>query len=144
MADAPINPLDLLIKSQQAALKLTTDVLRSLQDAAVAGATQPAELTTQVADMARAVAGMSSAFTGIAGSSVQPLQDFIVRQREIADTVHTLAEAQAQLAGVMASLAEHHADAVNALETVTAPLFAIVGAQPTAPKTRAARKAEGG
>jgi len=80
---------------------------------------------------------MATAITGLAGATAQPLQDFIVRQRELADTVATLAEAQAELAAVVAKLAERHAEAVTALEKVTAPVFAVVGAQPTAPKTRA-------
>jgi len=83
---------------------------------------------------------MAGAVTSLAGATAQPLQDFIVRQRELADTVHTLAEAQAELASVVAKLAERHAEAVAALEKVTAPVFAIVGTEPTAPKTRAAKK----
>ncbi|MBM0124818.1 hypothetical protein [Pimelobacter simplex] len=140
MADAPLNPLDLLIRSQQVALKLTTDVLKGVRDTAVTGVTQPDELARQVGDLAGAVAGMAGAVTSLASSTAQPLQDFIVRQRELADTVHTLAEAQAELAGVVAKLAERHAEAVAALEKVTAPVFAIVGTEPTPPKTRAARK----
>jgi hypothetical protein len=140
MADAPINPLDLLIKSQQIALKLTSDALRGVRDTAVTGVTHPDELARQVGDLAGAVAGMAGAVTSLASSTAQPLQDFIVRQRELADTVHTLAEAQAELAGVVAKLAERHADAVAALEKVTAPVFAIVGTEPTPPKTRAAKK----
>ncbi len=140
MADAPINPIDLLIKSQQVALKLTTDVLRGVRDTAVTGVTQPDELARQVGDLAGAVAGMAGAVTSLASTTAQPLQDFIVRQRELADTVHTLAEAQADLAGVVAKLAERHAEAVAALEKVTAPVFAIVGTEPTAPKSRAAKK----
>ncbi|MBU2698687.1 hypothetical protein [Pimelobacter sp. 30-1] len=140
MADAPLNPIDLLLKSQQAALKLTSDVLRTVRDTAVTGVTQPDELAKQVGDLAGAVAGMATGITGLAGATAQPLQDFIVRQRELADTVHTLAEAQAELAGVVASLAERHAEAVAALEKVTAPIFAVVGTEPTAPRTRAAKQ----
>ncbi|MCR1782542.1 hypothetical protein KVF89_08355 [Nocardioides carbamazepini] len=141
MADAPLNPLDLLIKSQQVALKLATDVLRGVRDTAVTGVTQPDELAKQVGELAGAVAGMAGAVTSLAGTTAQPLQDFIVRQRELADTVHTLAEAQAELAVVVATLAERHADAVAALEKLTAPVFAIIGTEPTPPKTRAARRA---
>uniref|UniRef100_UPI0016023AFF hypothetical protein n=1 Tax=Nocardioides pelophilus TaxID=2172019 RepID=UPI0016023AFF len=42
---------------------------------------------------------------------------------------------------VVATLAERHADAVTALERVTAPVFAVVGTEPTPPRSRAARKA---
>lgn len=141
MADASLNPIDLLMRSQQVALKLTTDVLRTVRDTAVTGVTHPDDLAKQVGELAGAVAGMATAVTGIAGASAQPLQDFIVRQRELADTVHTLAEAQAELAAVVASLAERHADAVSALERLTAPVFAVVGTEATPPRTRASRKA---
>lgn len=133
------NPIDLLIKSQQAALKLASDTIRTVTSAAVTGVTQPDELVRQVSDLANAVAGMAGAITGLAGATAQPLQDFIVRQRELADTVATLADVQAELASVVARLAERHADAITALETVTAPVFALVGTDPTPPKTRAAR-----
>ncbi|GAA3806569.1 hypothetical protein [Nocardioides panacisoli] len=133
------NPLELMLKSQQLAVKLATDTLRTVRDTAVTGVTQPEELVRQVGDLAAAVASMGAAITGLAGATAQPLQDFIVRQRELADTVAMLAEAQADLAQVVAKLAERHADAVTALEKVTAPVFAIVGAEPTAARTRAGR-----
>lgn len=139
-----LNPIELLVRSQQAALRLTTDVLRSVKDTAVAGVTHPdqvtAQLTQQVGDLAGAVAGMAGAVGGLASATAQPLQDFIVRQRELADTMHTLAEAQAELAGVVATLAERHADAVAALERVTAPVFTLVGTDPTPPRTRASKQ----
>lgn len=136
MAD---NPLDLLLKSQHLALKLATDTLRTVRDTAITGVTQPDELARQVGDLAGAVAGMATAVTGLAGATAQPLQDFIVRQRELADTVATLAEAQADLADVVRALAERHAEAVAALEKVTAPVFALVGTDATAPRTRASK-----
>ena len=138
MAD---NPIELLIKSQQLALKLAGDTLRTVTNAAVTGVTAPDELVRQVGDLASAVASMATAITGLAGATAQPLQDFIVRQRELADTVAMLAEAQADLAEVVATLAERHADAVTALERVTAPVFAMVGTEPTPPKSRAGKKA---
>jgi len=133
------NPIELLIRSQQIALKLAGDTLRTVTNAAVTGVTQPDELVHQVGDLAGAVANMAGAITGLAGATAQPLQDFIVRQRELAETVATLAEAQSELASVVATLAERHADAVTALEKVTAPIFAVVGTDPTPPKTRASR-----
>jgi hypothetical protein len=139
MAESPLNPLDLLIKSNQLAIKLASDTLRTVRDTAITGVTQPDELARQVGDLAGVVAGMATAVTGLAGSTAQPLQDFIVRQRELADTVATLAEAQEDLAGVVRALAERHAEAVSALEKVTAPVFALVGTDPTPPKTRASR-----
>lgn len=138
MAD---NPIELLIKSQQLALKLAGETIRTVTNAAVTGVTAPDELVRQVGDLASAVASMATAITGLAGATAQPLQDFIVRQRELADTVAMLAEAQSDLAEVVATLAERHADAVTALERVTAPVFAMVGTEPTPPKTRAGKKA---
>ena len=139
MAD---NPIELLIKSQQLALRLAGDTLRTVTNAAVTGVTAPDELVRQVGDLAGAVASMATAITGLAGATAQPLQDFIVRQRELAETVAMLAEAQSDLAEVVATLAERHADAVTALERVTAPVFALVGTEPTPPKSRAGQ--EGG
>ena len=140
------SPLDLFIKPQKPALGLAADTLRLARDTAVTGVTQPDQLVKQVAELAAAVASMSSAITGIASSTAQPLQDFIVRQRELADTVSALADAQADLAGVVATLAERHADVVSALEKVTAPVFAVVGTSPTPPKSRssAARRPKPG
>lgn len=138
------NPLELLIRSQQVALRLASDTIRTVTNAAVTGVTQPDELVRQVGDLANAVAGMAGAITGLAGEAAQPLQDFIVRQRELADTVAVLAEAQADLAAVVAKLAERHADAVTALEKVTAPVFTLVGTDPTPPKSRASRVRKSG
>ncbi|MCL2543296.1 MAG: hypothetical protein FWE71_12690 [Nocardioidaceae bacterium] len=138
------NPLELLLSVQRAATRLAADTVRTTASVAVQGVTRPDELAGhvagQLADLAGTVAGLAEAVTGLAGSTAQPLQDFVVRQRELADTVATLAEAQAELAGVVAKLAERHADAVAALETVTAPVFALAGTTPTPPKTRAAKK----
>lgn len=120
------DPLELLNMSQKAAVKLAADSLRTIRDAAVAGATQPDELIHQVSTLAGAV-------TGLAGATAQPLQDFIVRQRELAETIGKLADAQAELAGIVADLAERHAATVTALEQVTAPIFGLVGTDPTPP-----------
>lgn len=138
------NPLELLLAVQRTATKLAADTVRTTAGIAVTGVTKPDELVGQVAgqvaDLAGTVAGLADAIGGLAGSTAQPLQDFVVRQRELADTVATLAEAQAELAGVVAALADRHAEVVAALESVTAPVFALVGTDPTPPKSRAARK----
>lgn len=141
MAD---NPIELLFKSQQLAMKLAGDTIRTVTGAAVTGVTAPDELVHQVGDLAGAVANMATAITGLAGATAQPLQDFIVRQRELADTVAVLAEAQAELARVVAKLAERHADAVTALENVTAPVFTLVGTEPAAPQRKGTKKKPAG
>jgi methyl-accepting chemotaxis protein len=127
------NPLELLAKSQQAAFKLATDTLRTVRDTAVSGVTAPDELLKQVAELSTAVAGLAGSITGVAGATAQPLQNFIVRQRELAETVAKFAEAQAELSGIVAELAERQSEIVAALESVTAPVFTLVGTQPTEP-----------
>lgn len=140
----PENPLDLVLSVQRAATRLAAETVRTTANLAVTGVTRPEELAGQVAgqvaDLAGTVAGLAGAISGLAGEAAQPLQDFVVRQRELADTVATLAEAQADLAGVVAKLAERHAEVVASLEKVTAPVFTFVGTDPTPPRSRAARK----
>lgn len=133
MADNHLDPLALLTKSQQIAVKLAADTLRTVRDTAVTGVTAPEDLVRQVA-------GLADAVTGLAAATAQPLQDFIVRQRELADTMATLASAQSELALIVASLAERHAATVTALEKMSAPVFAMVGAEPTAPKKPTRKK----
>lgn len=125
------NPFELLAKSQQAALRLASDTLRTVRDTAVTGVTAPEELIKQVAELSSAVAGLAGAVGGLAGATAQPLQDFIVRQRELAETVAKFADAQAELSGIVAELAERQAETVKALEKVTGPFFHLAGTQPT-------------
>lgn len=127
-----INPFDVLTKSQQIAVRLTSETLRTIRDTAVTGVTQPDELLKQVV-------GLADAITGLAAATAQPMQDFLVRQRELADTMAMLASAQAELAELVAALAERHAATVTALERMTAPVFAVAGTEPT-PSPAAARK----
>lgn len=136
----PENPLDLLNKSQRLAVQLAADTLRTVRDTAITGITAPDDLVRQVA-------GLADAVTGLAAATAQPLQDFLVRQRELADTMATLAAAQAELAIIVSALAERHAATVSALERMSAPVFGLVGteglasARPaTAPKKRATKK----
>ncbi len=139
MADNPLDPFHLLNKSQQLAIKLAADTLRTVRDTAVTGVTAPEDLVRQVA-------GLADAVTGLAAATAQPLQDFLVRQRELADTMSTLAAAQAELSVIVANLAERHAATVTALERMSAPVFAVVGAHPPEPpskrttRTKAAQK----
>lgn len=129
------NPFALVTKSQEVAVKLALETIRTVRDTAVTGVTHPDELVRQVANLAGALSGLATA-------TAQPLQDFVVRQRELAETVATLASAQAELAAVVATLAERHADAVSALETLSAPVFALARTEPaTAPKKAPAKPA---
>ena len=120
---------DLLNKSQRVALGLAGDAVKTLQRTVVAGATGPDELVRQVAALLDAAGGLATA-------TAQPLQDFVVRQRELAETLSSVASAQAELAGLVAKLAERHAEAVAALEKVTAPVFGLMGSVPPAGATQ--------
>ena len=110
----------LLTTPQRVALGLAGDALKTLQRTAVAGAAGPDELVRQVGALLEAAGGLATA-------TAQPLQDFVARQRELADTMASLATAQAELAGIVATLAQRHAEAVAALEKVTAPAFGLMG-----------------
>ncbi|MDO7867383.1 hypothetical protein [Nocardioides jiangxiensis] len=124
MADLPIDPFVLLSKSQRLAVDAATGAL----DALVAigkTATQPDEAVRQISALANAVGDLASA-------SVQPLQDFVVKQREIADTMASLASVQADLAALVESLAHRHAAVVQSLENLTAPVFSLVIREPGA------------
>ncbi|BBH16450.1 hypothetical protein Back2_07370 [Nocardioides baekrokdamisoli] len=127
------NPIEILIKSQQAAIKVATDTVKAVAGAAVTGVTQPTELVGQVADLAGSVAGLAGVLQNLLGATAQPLQDVLVRQRELADTVAVLADAQADIAAVVSKLAERHAAAVAALEKLSSPIFMVAGTSPTAP-----------
>lgn len=118
MADLPLDPFALLSKSQKLALDATTGAFDALL-AVGRTAAQPDEAVRQISALANAVGDLASA-------SVQPLQDFVVRQREIADTLATLASVQADLAGIVESLAHRHAAVVQSLENLTAPVFGLV------------------
>lgn len=136
------NPLEILIKSQQAALKVASDTVKALAGVAVTGVTEPKELVTQVADLAGSVAGLAGVMQNLLGATAQPLQDLLVRQRELADTVAVLADAQADMAAVVSKLAERHAAAVAALEKLSSPIFLVAGTSPTAPWGREKKDAK--
>lgn len=118
MADNPLDPFGLLTMSQKLALDATTGAFDALM-AVGRTAAQPDEAVRQFAALANAVGDLASA-------SVQPLQDFVTRQREIADTMAKLASVQADLAVLVESLAHRHAAVVESLESLTAPVFGLV------------------
>jgi phage-related protein len=122
MADLPFDPFALLNKSQKVALGVAGDAfdaLIGLGKTAGKTALSPDEAIRQVSSLVNAVGDLASA-------SVQPLQDFITKQREIADTMASLAAVQADLAGLVESLAQRHAAIVGSLENLTAPIFGLV------------------
>lgn len=118
MADLPLDPFALLSKSQKMAVDAASGALEALL-AVGRTATQPDEAVRQIAALAAAVGDLASA-------SAQPLQDFVVKQREIADTMASLAAVQADLAALVDSLAQRHAAVVHSLEALTAPVFSLV------------------
>lgn len=124
MADLPLDPFALLSKSQKLAVDAATGALDALVTIGKTAA-QPDEAVRQISALANAVGDLASA-------SVQPLQDFVVKQREIADTMASLASVQADLAALVESLAHRHAAVVQSLENLTAPVFSLVIREPGA------------
>lgn len=118
MAQSPLDPFALLDKSQRLALKVVDETATALLGLGRT-ATNPEEAIRQITALIGAVGDLASA-------TAQPLQDFITRQRELADMMATLASAQADLAQVVESIAEKHAAIVESLETVTAPVLGLV------------------
>ncbi|MDT0202884.1 hypothetical protein [Nocardioides sp. AE5] len=118
------NPFELLTRSQRAALNLTTTAFNSLVEAGRAGITAPEEIATQVTDLLGALGNL-------AGATAQPLQDFVTRQRELADTMASLAQMHAEMATLVASVAQRHADVVEAMERLSAPVLGLAGATST-------------
>lgn len=118
MADHPFDPFQLLNKSQKLALDVAGEAFDALLSLGKTAA-QPDEAIRQLSSLVSAVGDLASA-------SVQPLQDFIVKQREIADTMANLASVQADLAAMVETLAQRHAAVVESLENLTAPVFGLV------------------
>lgn len=118
MADLLFDPFALLNKSQKIALGVAGEAFDALISIGKT-ATQPDEAIRQLSSLVTAVGDLASA-------SVQPLQDFIVKQREIADTMANLATVQADLAVLVETLAHRHAAIVESLENLTAPVFGLV------------------
>jgi len=128
--------LEMLTKAQRASLNLAADTFAAAVRTAKTGVTQPDELLTQMASFVSAVGD-------VIGNAGAPLQSFIHRQQELADSMATLAELHSQLADVMATVAQHHKAAVDALEAVSAPVLALAvknPPEPAPPKKRAPRK----
>ncbi|RJS46839.1 hypothetical protein [Nocardioides cavernaquae] len=118
MADLPFDPIALLNKSQKIALGVAGEAFDALIGVGKT-AVQPEEAIRQLSALVAAVGDLAAA-------SVNPLQDFIAKQREIADTMANLATVQADLAGLVETLAHRHAAIVESLENITAPVFGLV------------------
>jgi hypothetical protein len=128
------DPFALLSTSQRLALGLVRESWSRLQSLTVTGVTQPEEAL-------RELGALVSSITDLAGATAQPLQDFITRQRELADTLANLADAQADLSRLVAALAQRHAEAVEALEHLSAPALGLMGVRPApSDTTRGTRK----
>ena len=115
------NPFELLNKSQRLALNVAGEAFDTLLSVGRTAA-QPEEAVRQLTTLISAVGELASA-------TVQPLQDFIGRQRELADTMANLATMQAELAELVETLAHKHAAIVESLESLTAPVFGLVAKQ---------------
>jgi hypothetical protein len=122
MADLSFDPLALLNKSQKLALGVAGeafDALIGVGKTAGKTAINPEEAIRQLSSLVAAVGDLAAA-------TVNPLEDFIVKQREIANTMASLASVQADLAALVESLANRHAAIVQSLENLTAPVFGLV------------------
>jgi hypothetical protein len=120
------NTFELLNKSQKLALSVAGEAFDTLLSVGRTAA-QPDEAVRQLTTLIGAVGDLASA-------TVQPLQDFIGRQRELADTMANLASMQAELAELVETLAHKHAAIVESLESLTAPVFGLIGNQEGAAK----------
>jgi hypothetical protein len=133
MVDNPLDPFALLNKSQRLAVSVASEAFDALLSVGRT-ATQPDEAIRQLSTLVGAVGDL-------AGATVQPLQTFIARQRELADTMANLATVQADLAELVESLAHKHAAIVESLESLTAPVFGLVNKQEeAAPAARGGKK----
>lgn len=124
MADNPLDPFAMLDKSTRLALKVADDATNALLGLGRT-ATNPDEAIRQITTLIGAVGDLASA-------TAQPLQDFITRQRELADMMATLASAQSDLAQVVETIAQKHAAIVESLESATAPVLGLVIKEPKA------------
>ncbi|MGB3698282.1 MAG: hypothetical protein WBA05_12700 [Gordonia sp. (in: high G+C Gram-positive bacteria)] len=124
------DPVGLFARSQEQAVAVAAETLQRIRAIATAGGNAPDELLRQVAELSGAVTGLAGSATGLAGAVAQPLQDFVVQQRKLAETIAKFAEAQAELSMVVAEFAQRQAATVAALEKVTTPMFGLMGARP--------------
>ena len=123
MADLSFDPIALLNKSQRIALSVAGEAFDALIGVGKT-AVQPEEAIRQLSTLVAAVGDLAAA-------TVNPLQDFIAKQREIADTMANLATVQADLAVLVETLAHRHAAIVESLENLTAPVFGLVSRDDT-------------
>jgi hypothetical protein len=122
MAHLP-DPYEVLTAPQRMALGLARQSwsrLRELTDLTVAGATRPEETLRELGALVGSVSDLASA-------STRPLQEFVTHQRELADALVKLAEAQAEVSKQVATLARRHAQALEALEHLSAPVLGLMG-----------------
>lgn len=119
--------MGLFARSQEQALRVAGETLSRVRAVATAGGNAPDELLKQVAELSSAVTGLAGSATGLAGVVAEPMHDFIVQQRKLAETIAKFAEAQAELSLIVAEFAARQAETVAALEKVTTPMFGLIG-----------------
>ena len=125
MAHIP-DPYAVLTAPQRIALGLARQSwarLRELTDLTVAGATRPEETLRELGALVGSVSDLASA-------STRPLQEFVTHQRQLADALVQLSEAQAEVSKHVATLARRHAEALEALEHLSAPVLGLMGGLP--------------
>ena len=130
------DPAGLFARSQEQALRVASETLNRVRAVATAGGNAPDELLKQVAELSSAVTGLAGSATGLAGVVAEPMHDFIVQQRRLAETIAKFAEAQSELSLIVAEFAQRQAETVAALEKVTTPMFGLIGVKTDEPRGR--------
>ncbi len=130
---------ELLSKAQRASLNLAADTFNALVSTTRTGLTNPEELAEQLI-------GFLTAAGDVVGMAAQPLQTFIERQQELADTMANLAELHSQLADVVETVAKHHKGVVDALEALSSPVLGFAtkteSVVPSSSKKKPAKRAQ--
>lgn len=114
----PLDPFALLDKSQRVALGVASEAFDALL-AVGRTATQPDEAIRQMSALVGAIGDLASA-------TAEPMQNFLIQQRELADTMANIARVQSELADLVEPVAVKHAAVVESLESLTAPVFGLV------------------
>ncbi|ALG86295.1 hypothetical protein [Gordonia phthalatica] len=130
------DPVGLFARSQEQALRVASETLNRVRAVATAGGNAPDELLKQVAELSSAVTGLAGSATGLAGVVAEPMHDFIVQQRKLAETIAKFAEAQSELSLIVAEFAQRQAETVAALEKVTTPMFGLIGVKTDESRSR--------
>jgi hypothetical protein len=116
--------LGMLTKSQQVAIGLLSDSMSTLASISRVG------MQVMPDEALVAIQALASATGTLAAETVEPLNNFISAQRNIAETMEKFSAVQHDLADVVGLLARQHLAVVGAMEALTGPLNALGHAKP--------------